>query len=318
MGVSEITPEMQVAERLKRDAYLLKRRSYLGSSDAPAVCGCSPWATPLHVYLSKLGEYDSGDSNPKRWGRKLEDVVAEAYREETGNMVQTMPTLEAVQHESIPWLAATPDRLTRVQGEPRILECKTSSQSQEWGNSGTDEVPDGYVVQVHHQMLCLGKQYRQADIAVLINGSDFRVFTVERNEQLIDRMLQIESDFWDKVTRREAPAPDWTHPQTQSLMKTMWACEEGLSLELGSDAQELCERFTRLRSSIRQATLEKADVQARLQFLVGSAGQARVPGGYVIKRRPVHRRSYPVQACDYFSFKVIAPEGLFSEEGKDE
>ena len=40
---------------MSRGQWLQARRRGIGGSDAPALMGASPWATPLSVYADKMG-----------------------------------------------------------------------------------------------------------------------------------------------------------------------------------------------------------------------------------------------------------------------
>ena len=41
---------------MTREDWLQERRRGIGGSEAAAILGLSPWATPLDVYLDKIGE----------------------------------------------------------------------------------------------------------------------------------------------------------------------------------------------------------------------------------------------------------------------
>ena len=50
------------------------------------------------------------------------------------------------------------------------------------GEPGTDEIPDYYMTQVQHYLAVTG--VKTADVAVLIGGNDFRIYTIEADEEL--------------------------------------------------------------------------------------------------------------------------------------
>ena len=55
------------------------RRSGIGGSDSAAICGESPWATPLDVYLSKRGLVEKEQAEAAEWGQILEPTVLRQY-----------------------------------------------------------------------------------------------------------------------------------------------------------------------------------------------------------------------------------------------
>lgn len=181
------------------------RKHTIGASDAAAVLGIDPWRTPLEVYLEKVGITEKPDTQfgtPMYWGNMLEDVVAKAYEDYTGIKVrQSCGTLRHKVHE---FIVCHLDR--KVSGKRKILECKTAFSRDKWGEPGTDEVPLNYLVQVQHQMAVTG--YDEADIAVLIGGSEFRCYTIARDEDIINRIIEVENKFWhDHVISEVPPEP---------------------------------------------------------------------------------------------------------------
>jgi predicted phage-related endonuclease len=60
-----------------------------------------------------------------------------------------------------------------------------------------DGVPDMYIVQVHQQMMIMECDY--AEIAILIDGRGFKVFPIERNEDIVDMITERTYDFWSRV-----------------------------------------------------------------------------------------------------------------------
>ncbi|MDP3766551.1 MAG: YqaJ viral recombinase family protein, partial [Dehalococcoidia bacterium] len=75
-------------------AWLAARRAGIGGTDAAAILGLSPFRTPLDVYLDKTGaaQDERTETQPMRWGKALEPVIAEAVEERIGRHVR-MPTL---------------------------------------------------------------------------------------------------------------------------------------------------------------------------------------------------------------------------------
>lgn len=58
-------------------AWLEARRAGIGGSDAAAILGASPWATPLSVWADKQGlTEDKPDTIAMRFGRDAEEIVA--------------------------------------------------------------------------------------------------------------------------------------------------------------------------------------------------------------------------------------------------
>jgi putative phage-type endonuclease len=181
------------------------RRTGIGGSEVAAVLGLSHFATPLDVWRAKVEGYTLADSPHLRRGRLLEPAVAAWYAEETGAQLREVGTLR---HPTRPLALATPDRLAVLpSGEERLLECKTAGwrAAQEWGEEGTDEVSQGYLLQVVWTLAVTGLQ--RADVAVLVAGEDFRLYHVARDEELEAMLLEEVEAWWAAHVATGTPPP---------------------------------------------------------------------------------------------------------------
>jgi putative phage-type endonuclease len=228
-----------------------ERRKGIGGSDAPAVLGLSTWATPYRIWCEKLGApiEPVEETEVMRWGRALEPLVLGRYCEITGHAV-IHP--EFIRNSIHPWLFCNPDAVTVGN---RLVEVKTANTFAEgWGEPGTDEIPEPYLVQVHHSLIATG--LRIADVAVLIGGSDFRIYTVEPDPDIHAAIIERETEFWDRVQRREPPDPvdlsdakaRWGRISTKGHVRATgraldaWraACEHREAIAIGKDCLDSC------------------------------------------------------------------------------
>lgn len=177
------------------------RRSGVGGSDAAAVCGLSRWRTPLQVYLEKRGEVPGFEGNEfTRWGEALEPAIRQAYSDATGRIVR-LPK-ETLRHPRHGFILCHPDGVT---DDGRLFEAKNTRSGEGWGEPGTDDLPIEYLVQVQHNMLVMGLAV--ADVAVLIAGSDFRIYEVPADAELHAMLIDREARFWEQVERAVPPDP---------------------------------------------------------------------------------------------------------------
>lgn len=194
-------------DALHRDGVveLSDRRTYLGPSDAAAALGMSPWESALELYQRKKGMLPpKQETLAMRWGRLLEDDIAEEFARVTGMKVRRLS--KTFRYDRFPWLCGHIDR--KVEGYNRLLECKTTGYdyAKQWGEHGSDKIPLYYRVQVMLYLWLTG--YEAADVAVLIGGQDFRVLEVRRDEQIIDDLVGRCQSFWDRhIVPAVAPEP---------------------------------------------------------------------------------------------------------------
>jgi len=253
-----------------RDITVKDRIGYIGGSDAAAIVGVSAWKTPYQVYLEKVGEKAPDDlSGNERvyWGTVLEELVADEYAKRTESKIRRVNRL--VRHSKYLFLGAHIDR--DILNTDRILEVKTAGSGRDWGEAGTDEIPDHYLPQVLHYMLVTGAV--ACDVAVLIAGSDFRIYTVERNEEMIAYLLEQELEFWARVEERDPP--EATSPDDAKLAYPL--AHEGTVIAERPDYQSAYE-LTRINTQIKGLEANADVHKARLMARMGESGDTLVYG----------------------------------------
>lgn len=190
-------------ENMSRDEWLKLRKTGIGGSDAGAICGLNPYASPMSVYQDKTADYISQEDNESmRQGRDLEDYVARRFMEATGFKVRRSNVM--YRSQEYPFMIADVDRL--IVGENAGLECKTASpySSDKWKDG---EIPPHYLIQCCHYMIVTGK--REWYIAVVILGREFKYAKITWDDTMIQNLIAIETDFWNNhVKPGIMPAPD--------------------------------------------------------------------------------------------------------------
>ena len=75
-------------KNMTHEDWLYLRKSGIGGSDAGAVCGLNPYASPMSVYHDKISdELNLADSESMRQGRDLEEYVTRRFMEASGKRV---------------------------------------------------------------------------------------------------------------------------------------------------------------------------------------------------------------------------------------
>ncbi len=195
--------------RIERADWLEVRKTGIGGSDAAAAVGLSPYKSQLELWLEKTGrdadlpKPDPNDTTePVYWGTLLEPIVAAAYTKQTGNRVRKVNAM--LQRPGIPFMLANLDREVIGVPDVHILECKTAGEfgARLW----SEGVPEYVQLQVQHQLAVTGKQ--AADVAVLICGQKLEVHRIQRDDELIARLVPLEAQFWEYVTSDTPPPAD--------------------------------------------------------------------------------------------------------------
>jgi predicted phage-related endonuclease len=156
---------------------------------------------------------------------------------------------------SEPWRRAHLDGITE---EHELVEAKTAgmiflNSGSDWGEEGTDEIPDPYIVQVMHQF-SLMPAAQVCWLPVLIRG-DFRIYRVERKDDLIEMVLEKEREFWRKVENLERP-----EAQTSRDLNLLFPQHTDRSVEANQEIAEAIDDFKRTKGVIK-------DLEARIESL---------------------------------------------------
>jgi len=257
---------------MDRVEWLRWRKKGIGSSDAAAVAGVSRWSGPIAVYLDKVQDIspdDETDNEAMQWGTILEDVVASEFARRTGLKVQRRNAI--LQHPEYAHMLANIDRLiVDPENGWGVLEVKTTGawNKDEWADG---KVPEEVQVQVQHQLAVTGLEY--AYVAVLIGGQQYQHARIDRDEEVISALVQIESDFWKLVENRTPPEMDGTGAASDLLAALYPTAEEGEPIELPPTAEQLIAEYQAASADEKAAKARKDAAANGLKSLLGSREQ---------------------------------------------
>ena len=199
-----------------------ERRTGIGGSDAAAALGLSPWRSAYDLWEEKIGQAPPVEqTEPMLWGKLLEDTIRREYARRTGYEVHYRQDM--IRHPVRSWQFAHLDGEVGTDGR-RILEVKSARMGIGWGEPETDEIPQPYLIQVHHSLIVTAAEV--CDVAVLIGGQDFRIYHVERDAEIEQQLIEGEQAFWESVTQGVPPTPTtlqdavkrWGHIGTQGYV----------------------------------------------------------------------------------------------------
>jgi len=291
--------------QLDRDTWLAVRQTGIGSSDAAAAVGLNPYKSQLELWMEKTGRLlhaaqsdghataDTGesssvtddDNSPLFWGTVLEPIVAEHYAKRTGFKVRRVNAV--LQHPTHAWMLANLDREVVGSDEVQVLECKTAgiNGAKLWKNG----VPEYVQLQVMHQLAVTGQQ--AADVAVLVGGHELRIFRLERDEALIERLIQLEAAFWRHVTEDTPPPADASDSADRAL-RALFPEDDHEVLDF-TEQPELSEVFEQLlvvRSVLEDAKRDEAQLKHQLQQAMGTASEAQFSQGRITWKKSTDSR----------------------------
>lgn len=253
---------------MEREQWLEERRGGIGGSDAAAICGVSPWRTPLMVWEEKTGLAPKKVENEAMfWGTTLEPVIRQRYSDLTGREVK-VPN-EILRHPTHNWMIGNIDGFT---DEPRGLEIKTAGYPDGWGEPGTDEIPVHYIFQVQHYLAITG--FPVFDVPVLIGGRDFRIYHVYPDAELQGMIIQKEEDFYEAMVSGCPPDPV-TYEDVTRLYKT--SKEE--SVFASKEIEDLVISLRLLRKELDIFEQNEKEVKRKIMEFMGNSDTLRALDG---------------------------------------
>ena len=262
--------------------WLELRKLGIGGSDASVVCGINRYKSPVELWLDKTGQLPPQEAGEAAyWGTQLEPFVRAEFTKRTGIEVSQYKNL--LQSEEYPFMLANLDGVCEVPDVGTcIFEAKTASayKAGEW----EDTIPDEYMLQVQHYMAVTG--YQGAYIAVLIGGNTFRWKFVERDEELISMLIELETDFWHHVENVTPPPLDGSNASTQFLSERFPNSKPKSQITLPDTAADLLLQYDKACEELEVVTERKQQAENLLKQMMGE-NEVGTAGGRIITWKSV-------------------------------
>lgn len=276
-----------------REEFVAGRKCGIGGSDVAAVLGLSPWKTPLDVWNDKLGlSEDKEPSEAAYWGTTLEETVAKEFQR------RTAMTVQRVNHQFTDkdnaWMIANIDRaivnpdiakrvwpclkqsdLAKYDGRPLTtdiaFEAKTANAfaADLWGPSQELEIKQNnlkteHVIPLYYetqiQWYCGILRLRGMYLAVLIGGSDFRMYWIDARADVFHAIKEKCSAFWhNNVLTKTPPEPI----NINDVLK-LYGKSNGQSMEAEGDLAVDYGEYSRLAGEIQELKKQQEAVKSKI------------------------------------------------------
>lgn len=249
---------------LTHEEWLKWRRAGIGGSDVSVLLGINKYKSPVELFLDKTEQLENKDINSEAayWGNTLEEIVAQEFSKRTELKVRKKNAI--LQHPEYPWMLANVDRL--IVGQKVGLECKTASEylKDSWKD---DEIPDSYLLQCQHYMAVTG--YESWWIAVLIGGNKFVFKQINRDQELIDILIEKESFFWNENVLRNIPPAFDGSSASSGLLKKMYPNSNDSEIELDNESNNLVRMYREGEELEKQGKYIKDEATNKLKGILG-------------------------------------------------
>ena len=269
-------------ENMSYEDWLEHRKLGIGGSDASVVCGINKYKSPVELWLDKTGQLPPQEAGEAAyWGTQLESIVRDEFTKRTGIEV-TKPTV-ILQSEDHPFMLANLDGICEVPDVGTcIFEAKTASAYKAGG--WEDTIPDEYQLQIQHYMAVTG--YAGAYIAVLIGGNTFRWKFVERDEELISMLIELESAFWNHVRDCTPPPLDGSEAAAKFLAERFPSSKPQSQIVLPDTAADLLAQYDEACEQLEAVTERKQKAKNLLKEMMGE-NEVGTAGGRIITWKSV-------------------------------
>lgn len=271
-------------KKLGRDQWLEVRKGGIGSSDAAAAVGLCPYKSQLELWMEKTGRTEAngeepGMDSPMFWGTLLEPYVAVAYQQKTNRRARRVNAV--LQHPTFPFMLANIDREVIGSPDVQILECKTAGEfgSRLWKYG----VPEYVQLQVQHQLAVTGKA--AADVAVLLCGQRLEIHRIDRDEDVIARLIVLETRFWEYVVADTPPPADGSESAARALRHLYQGNDTTLDFTGNAELGNTFDALADLDMEIAAKTREAERMKQVIQQAMGDASKAAFANGVVTYKR---------------------------------
>lgn len=245
------------------------RLNGIGGSEASTVLGINPWQTRLQLYDKKVErkiDLSSSDNIRFKLGHILEPLIAEEYTKKTGRILESRPQKI---HPLFPFMNGNIDReiiisnKNKIQTSNGILEIKTKGAFINWEGN---EIPPYYIAQLQHYLAIYG--YNWGSFAILdFNKFEVTITDVERDDNLINKIITEEAKFWDLVQNQTPPEIELSHPMTEEYLKELYSQSEPITVDISNNEEATLHARDLKELKIMYKDLEKTELKCKNYFM---------------------------------------------------
>lgn len=246
------------------------RARRIGGSEIAAVLGVSPWESYFGLWHRKVGNLGPiDDTLLLRMGRRMEPVIADEYAYQHPEC--ELRDCGTYVHPERPWQLISPDRVRvdRDTGDWIPVEIKHPHPDEQWGRSGTDDIPVYYQAQVQQAMDVLGVE--RHIVVAYCGGDDWREYLIEYDAEDV-AVLRARGEAFAAHVAAGGPLPAIDgHRATYEAVMALHPDIDGSDLLIPA---EIAEPFLATRQALDEVKEEAREAAARLADFMGTARRA--------------------------------------------
>ena len=266
---------------LSYEKWLEFRRLGIGGSDVSVICRINKYKSPVELWMEKTKQRPYSEAGEAAyWGRQLEDLVKTEFTKRTG--IEVIPVNQILQSKVHDFMLANLDGTCEHPDYGTcVFEAKTASayKNGDWN----DKIPDEYMLQIQHYMFVTG--YKGTYIAVLIGGQKFKWQFIERDNELIEMLIKLESEFWNRVKEKIPPPLDGSDASAKFISER-FPNSVSSKIALPKKAAVFIKQYAIASEKIEQYTEQKQEAENLLKQMIGD-NEAGTADGTIITWKTV-------------------------------
>lgn len=268
---------------------LARRKKGVGASEVAAALGLSKQKSRYQLWEEKTGQAEPTESNRlMRFGSHAEKFILDEFeREHQVTLVRSPDTLQR---------GAMLAHLDALVPQQYVVQAKTASSKQGYGEPHTDQVPQEYLLQVTAEMLLAN--LKLAFVPVFFWGRDYAEYEVPFDAELADMVESGVNDFWKLVEKREPP-----EPQTLDDANRRYRVSRESEIIVSESVRIACVKLSTLREEARQIEALAEEEEKIIKLALGENEVATCNGEIVA----TWKTSKASQIFDSKSFRIAHP-----------
>lgn len=244
-------------KNLNTDEWRRLRLQGIGGSDVSIIAGINKFRSAHQLWLEKTGqiEPEETESEYAHFGTILEPIVKKEFTRRTGLKIRSKNMLLQSDEPDLQFMIANVDGVIKENEELVIFEAKTVSA---YKKEEVEYAPlPEHILQVQHYMKVIGTA-RKAYIAYLCGGNQFFYHVVYRDDELIEKMIEMERYFWEEyVMKGVEPIPDGSDATTRYFNSKFYE-SNGKTIELPGEVIPICDKYEIVSNELKILETEKA------------------------------------------------------------
>ena len=287
------------------EEWLQLRKRGIGGSEAGVIMGVSKFATPYTLFMDKVGRALPKEENmAMKIGTNLEQLVADEFSRRNDKRVNKRHYMTL--NTKYPWAIANIDR--KITCEDAILECKTTSSMPTMRDFRKGSYPDTWYCQVQHYM-AVGN-FKKAYIACIVTafGGEYLQWEVDRDDDFIGVMMNMEHEFWERV-QMDNPPPVSGSDDEYNIIKTLYPASDKTPAFLDSkDLQDDLKAYNDYGEQIKLYKGMQDACKERLCLAMGTSDTGYVGSKKVCTWKEQSRKTFDFKKFteDYPNFDITA------------